>query len=634
MEALLKSDLCGWTDDRMLVLRDWSSKPKLLARLTTVLKAEAAEITDAVLFYYVGHGLLVEGGKHLGMALTGTDEQLSWRKQTSLLLDEVRDVLSPLVRAKKIEIIDCCYSGIASNTQASATALQERVARATRDDTNSRYTVTASRRNEEALYQEADNGLTYFTSFLREIVTRGIEGAPPGLTMSKIYPELYDSFQQLSLAAVHESGPLPTQLASAMGGEFLFASNAVFRLAGPVLPEPDPAPAPLITSYHEGYPDSKRVPRRNRRVILAAGAVVVLLGAGILTLHWSGGQGPQRQVGSPTSPATSSVSGTQPVLTSGVPVPVNPAITLTDPMGTGANSVVFTPDGRLVVGDLNGSSYLWDVNDAQVTATLSDVSGQGIFGISYSPHGTIIAASTDNNPTYSKGSVVLWNASTGKLIATLIDPQGQGVGSPVAISPDGGTLAAADSNGGIYLWNTATDELTGVLHDPYYPRDYGLAFSPTSGFLAAADQDGAVFVWDTQHSSIVTTFQDPQSKGVISVAFSPDGATLATGDTNGNLYLWNVATGALMSTLTGEKGGTFWSIAFSPGEKILAATDNDTKGKNFQICVWDTKGKLLATFHNPDSYGATRLAFSPDGRFLAVGDENAHTYLWSIAEFG
>jgi WD40 repeat protein len=47
-------------------------------------------------------------------------------------------------------------------------------------------------------------------------------------------------------------------------------------------------------------------------------------------------------------------------------------------------------------------------------------------------------------------------------------------------------------------------------------------------------------------------------------------------------------------------------------------------------CVWNTTGKLLATFQDPNSMGVTRIAFSPDGSILAVGDENANTYIWNM----
>jgi len=64
-----------------------------------------------------------------------------------------------------------------------------------------------------------------------------------------------------------------------------------------------------------------------------------------------------------------------------------------------------------------------------------------------------------------------------------------------------------------------------------------------------------------------------------------------------------------------------------PRGGILAATsDNDTDG-TYVTCVWDMTGKLLATFQDPGSLGVTRIAFSPDGSILAVGDENANTWI-------
>jgi WD40 repeat protein len=124
------------------------------------------------------------------------------------------------------------------------------------------------------------------------------------------------------------------------------------------------------------------------------------------------------------------------------------------------------------------------------------------------------------------------------------------------------------------------------------------------------------------------------SKGVHGVAFSLDGRILATGDDNGNVYLWNVATQGLMATLTGPKGGTVQSIAFSPRAGILAATSDNDHGHKYATCVWTISGRLLGTFHNPGSMGLTRLAFSPDGNILAVGDENANTYIWDVKRLG
>lgn len=43
---------------------------------------------------------------------------------------------------------------------------------------------------------------------------------------------------------------------------------------------------------------------------------------------------------------------------------------------------------------------------------------------------------------------------------------------------------------------------------------------------------------------------------------------------------------------------------------------------------------MVQSFRDSSSAGATRVAFSPDGSMLAVGDENAHTYIWNMNGFG
>jgi WD40 repeat protein len=317
-----------------------------------------------------------------------------------------------------------------------------------------------------------------------------------------------------------------------------------------------------------------------------------------------------------------------------VPIPASPAYTLTDPGGTGVYGVAFTRNGTLASGDLNGSVYLWNVTKDKVTGTFPDSNGQGIFGIAISPNGKTLAADTLNDLTYGKGAVVLWDPPAVKPVATLTAPDGQGFGNPPALSPDDATVAAANADGSIYLWDTTTGKPAGKpLTDPGTGVDYGIAFSPATGFLAAADHNGTAYLWNTKQSRIAATFQDPDGRGVNAVAFSPDGSILATGDLNGNIYLWNAATGSKMGTLHGPKGVPIQGIAFSPRRGIVAATSNNSTDHRYVTCIWSLTRGALATFTDPNSAGATRVAFSPDGSLLAVGDENAHTYIWNMKGF-
>jgi serine/threonine protein kinase/WD40 repeat protein len=160
-----------------------------------------------------------------------------------------------------------------------------------------------------------------------------------------------------------------------------------------------------------------------------------------------------------------------------------------------------------------------------------------------------------------------------------------------------------------------------------------LAFSPTSGTLAIAHRSGEICLWD-----LATTGCTSSLAGAWAVAFSPNGETLAAADattgayaenvTNGVIRLWNVATGKLTTTFTDPSSQGALSLAFSPDGKTLAVGDRD--GATY---LWDVAtAKLIhAPLIDPSSQGITWVAFSPDGKTLAVSDINHCTYLWNVA---
>lgn len=373
-------------------------------------------------------------------------------------------------------------------------------------------------------------------------------------------------------------------------------------------------------------------PTKTQIVVAVIGALGAIAAAviPILIVHYSDQAPSPSNSTAPLAGHTSSPAASPLAPASGGPIPTTPEAVIQDPGGTGVYGVAFTSNSTFATGDSNGSAYLWSIGNGTSTKTLPDQSGQAIFGIAYGPHGNILAANTSNAPHYTTGSVVLWDATSGKYTTTLKNPGTGGVGSPVAFSPDGKTLAASDANGGIYLWSTANDKPAGTLNGASTEPNYEIAYSPATGYLAAANGNGTAYLWNTQTESIVTSFPDPDSQGVRSIAFSPDGSLLATGDDNGNVYLWNVADHTRV-TLPGLNGGKVESIAFSPRVGALAATLNNDNAKKSEFCVWNTAGKLLATRTDSGSTGGTKVAFSPDGNLLVVGDTNDSTYIWNVA---
>jgi WD40 repeat protein len=64
----------------------------------------------------------------------------------------------------------------------------------------------------------------------------------------------------------------------------------------------------------------------------------------------------------------------------------------------------------------------------------------------------------------------------------------------VALSPDGSTLAAADSDGTVSLWDLATGQATATLFG-HTEHVWSVAFSPDGHTLAAGSMDGTVRLW-------------------------------------------------------------------------------------------------------------------------------------------
>jgi WD40 repeat protein len=124
-----------------------------------------------------------------------------------------------------------------------------------------------------------------------------------------------------------------------------------------------------------------------------------------------------------------------------------------------------------------------------------------------------------------------------------------------------------------------------------------------------------------------------------SVAFSPDGALLAVafgqqGSGPTGVQLWNARTrqqaGRLEASTSSEVGNGFGPMAFSPNGRYLAlGTDDGT------VFLWDVASRHLAGRYatNPYDVGSSvsSLVFNPDAATLAVADIDGNVQFWNVA---
>jgi WD40 repeat protein len=109
---------------------------------------------------------------------------------------------------------------------------------------------------------------------------------------------------------------------------------------------------------------------------------------------------------------------------------------------------------------------------------------------------------------------------------------------------------------------------------------------------------------------------------VLCVAYAPDGQTLATGGLDGTVRLWDVSTGKEKALLKGHPGSVY-TAAFSPDGKLLA-----TGGGSKSLRLWDpVKRKRVAILRGHTAV-VKCVAFSPDSRELAsgAGDRSLSTH--------
>jgi WD40 repeat protein len=301
----------------------------------------------------------------------------------------------------------------------------------------------------------------------------------------------------------------------------------------------------------------------------------------------------------------------------------------------GVHAVAVSPDGVTIasaggVSGEPGELTLWDVRSGQARASLQGHGGP-VRSVCFSPDGnTLVSGSWDQ-------TIKLWAVRDGQLRTSL---QGHtGMVQAVCISPDGRTLASAASNYRVCelkLWD-ATDGQQPVLPKAAAPLGQSGCFSPDGKTFAACYWSGTITLWDTRTGLPRLSFAGHKGYSQPAV-FSPDGKTLTTagnsrrwwenphqfvvegpGEIRHEIRQWDVRSGQLIASRTFRT--SFQSpLAFSPDGKTLAVGDNGV------VRLWDVQsGRQRDSFKGRTSseglpLGITCLAFSPDGGTLAAGN--------------
>jgi WD40 repeat protein/DNA-binding SARP family transcriptional activator len=276
--------------------------------------------------------------------------------------------------------------------------------------------------------------------------------------------------------------------------------------------------------------------------------------------------------------------------------------------------VAFLPDSRrIVVAGADGAAIV-DIASGEKVGQIDGAHPP----IAVSPDGETIAAATD----VRRGSVIgLFDLITGRSRAVL--PGHRERLLRLAFSPDGTQLASAADDRLVIVWDVASG-MPLVVGEGHAAAVNDVAFSPDGETLWSAGDDRAIFVWDLQRAhtlvhqaSAAMADSHPLPSSTTDMDIGPSGRYVVypwADDGSRRFLIRAVATGALH---TRTDDGSF--VSFSPdGERYVTI---DTEGT---LRVWDTNtGTVLADSGSGRyfSFGPTsraKAAFTPDGRQIVA----------------
>ncbi|WP_307822008.1 nSTAND1 domain-containing NTPase [Streptomyces coffeae] len=291
---------------------------------------------------------------------------------------------------------------------------------------------------------------------------------------------------------------------------------------------------------------------------------------------------------------------------------------------SGVEPVTFSPDGRtLATGDRSGTVRLWDVAAGKPRTTFTGHTGS-VARVAFSPDGHTLATGSYDE------TVRVWDVATGKTRVTLAGHSFE-VGS-VAFSPDGRTVTTSDDEI-VRVWDVATGKTHMIRPTGDMLRT---VLSPDGRTGASLSKKNVVRVWEVATGKTLTTLpRHNQSAGAL--AISPDGRTVASAGRSQSLHLtsedrtvrvWDVATGKTRATLTGPPGHTHGvsKVAFSPDGRSVAVGDREGTVRVRDVATGKTRVTLAGR-----NYGVKSLAFSPDGHTLATGSDDGMVRVWDVA---
>lgn len=314
------------------------------------------------------------------------------------------------------------------------------------------------------------------------------------------------------------------------------------------------------------------------------------------------------------------------------------------------SSVQFSESGRYLATAARGAANMWDLTKSQLIHAFYDPAIY-VVNLKFSPDKKSLAGSG------AEGSVIVWDWMSGERRHLFVTDSAL---TSITFSPDNRYLAGLTNAGMLYVWSLETDQPVHTISMAASPIK-AFTYSPNGEYLVTVNAANKIHFWDSQSGNRTATELDngfagsairfsnsgeyfaiggdgvslwhasdnrlvrrfiSQVKVVEAIAFNPKMPYIAIGGRKG-ARIWNLKTAQLMTSLD-IATGYIYTMAFSSDGKMLAIGETDGN-----ITLWDWKtGKQIRALTG-HSNGIYSLSFSPDGKMLASGSADNTVRIWN-----
>ena len=270
-------------------------------------------------------------------------------------------------------------------------------------------------------------------------------------------------------------------------------------------------------------------------------------------------------------------------------------------------NLVLSRNGQYLAGQTDQSSRItiWEVATGKELASLNTKLSTN-HEMAFSPDCHTIAFGN------SRRGVSVWNVPGNKPVTELTNPRGQA--TALLFHPNGDVLLVGMERN-IILWDTKTWNRVATLKEHQRPVTR-LAISPDGNTLASADSNGMVVIWDLRAEMLQTEFAMPQE--VTALAFGNMSHTLAAVLGNGEIHQWNLQPSKTVAMFKPE-GHEVISVAFSSDSSVLKALVNieDEFGKTSYWAYWDLRTGMRLSGSGEKTF-VENATVSPNGELEAI----------------